>query len=124
MITQRDDFTGFSIAYQRARLDEAFLRDDDRFDLAAYNRTRNEQIDIGNPNSMAAIYGYAPAYFRNEVLPQLDFVRRERPLYLSCVSSLSAHACEYVGRARAAQSEAGRSVGVNNLTTWGIVRKR
>lgn len=115
MVKERDPLTGQSITYQRGRLDDAYLMWNGHFDVAEYNRVNREKIDIGNIQSMSAIYKYSTNYFQNRILSMLDFVRCEKGLYFSCVSSLAAHAHTHVTAARTAQSRAGLTVGIKNL---------
>lgn len=110
-----DPFTGLKRARQAGRLDESFLDADGRFVVEAWNRVRGERIDIANPSSMAALYGVTESYLVRSIRPKLDFVRREGPLWLSCVSSLSADAAHRRAYAKERQRQAGREYGANNL---------
>ena len=117
-LLNRDPFTGRATMWQAARVDDQFLTLDGSFNVDAYNAATGEQIDVGNVNSMAAVYGLATSYFKAQVLPYLGFIKREGPLCLSCLSSLQADAGTRVTVARTAQSEAGRQFGARNLIRW------
>lgn len=111
----RDPFTGKNLAWQAGRVDERYLTPDGRFDLAAFNRLNDETCDIADPTSMSALYRRSVTTFTKHILPELDFVQREGPIRLSCISSLAAHAEVRQAMTKERQRKAGREIGVFNL---------
>lgn len=108
---QPDDLTGMSKSWQRAHADEAHIHLDGRFNSEAFNALHVESCDVFCVNSMAGIFGYQKEYFRQEVLPNLDFVLSEYPFRASCTTSLQAAALDWHAKTRERQREGGRHHG-------------